>query len=63
MLTKIWEAIKHNPSIINATMAFVATVLVAVFEVIQLNGGEYAVIAGAIAAQAGFTWSKVTPVD
>jgi hypothetical protein len=62
MFTAIFDRIRRNPVVTSQVLALAATVVLDVVDVIQLHGGEWAAIVGAVLTAAGYGRSQVTPV-
>jgi hypothetical protein len=62
MINAIFDRIRRNPVITSQVIALAAAVVLDVVDVIQMQGGEWATIVGAVLAAAGYGRSQVTPV-
>ena len=61
MFTKILQALKNEPALVNGLLALAATALMTIVDVISLNGGEWVAILSTVLAAAGITRQEVTP--
>lgn len=62
MLHTIFDKLRNEPAILNATLALLAALALALVDVLEATGSTWAGIVALVVAQAVGTRTRVTPV-